>query len=184
MRRRTTVTAEVSGAMRQILDRISTSKTFAALLDALRERREVNVRSVAGSLRSTLAALIYQRTAEPILLIFEDRADADAVYADLVTLIGSEHTLLYQEEHHTAATVRDTLDAELVSLSDTLKTLSDDPLRIIVTDIETLAAPVPSAKNIAQNIVELRVGEGVGLEELARRLALGGFERADIVESV
>ncbi|HVK39834.1 MAG TPA: transcription-repair coupling factor [Candidatus Kapabacteria bacterium] len=170
--------------MRQILDRISTSNTFASLLDALKQRREIPVRSIAGSLRSTIIALLYQRTAEPFLMIFEDRADADAVYADLVTLIGSEHTLLYQEEHHTAATLRDTLDAELVSLSDALKVLSDDPLRIIVTDIETLSAPVPSARNIAQNIMELRVGERVGLEDLARRLALGGFERADIVESV
>ena len=139
--------------MRQILDRISTSNTFASLLDALKQRREIPVRSIAGSLRSTIIALLYQRTAEPFLMIFEDRADADAVYADLVTLIGSEHTLLYQEEHHTAATLRDTLDAELVSLSDALKVLSDDPLRIIVTDIETLSAPVPSARNIAQNIM-------------------------------
>lgn len=170
--------------MRQILDRISTSATFASLLAALREQKETRVRSLAGSLRSTLVALLYQRTAEPFLLVFEDRSDADAVYADLVTLIGTEHTLLYQEEHHTAATVRDTLDAELVSLSDALKTLSDDPLRIIVTDVETLAAPVPSAGNIAKSIVELRVGEHVVLEDLARKLALGGFERAEIVESV
>ncbi|MBC8145361.1 MAG: DEAD/DEAH box helicase, partial [bacterium] len=170
--------------MRQILDRISTSATFTSLLAALRAQQETRVRSLAGSLRSTLVALLYQRTAEPFLLVFEDRADADAVYADLVTLIGNDHTLLYQEEHHTAATVRDTLDAELVSLSDALKTLSDDPLRIIVTDIETLSAPVPSAGNIAKAIVELRVGERVGLEDLARKLALGGFERADIVESV
>src|SRR5688500_5406322 len=112
--------------MRQILDRVSTSKTFSELVEALRERREIRVRALAGSLRSMMIALLYQRTAEPFLMVFEDRADADAVYADLVTLIGSEHTLLYQEEHHTAATVRDTLDAELVSLSDALKTVSDD----------------------------------------------------------
>jgi len=170
--------------MRRILDKLSTSKLFAALLESTREGRQTRVTGLAGSLRSAMAALLHQRTGEPLLLIFEDRGDADAAYADLVTLIGSDHALLYQEEHHSSATLRDTLDAEVISLTDTLKSIADNPDRVIVTDVETLAEHVPAAAKIAGSVIELKRGDRVGFEDLARRLALGGFERADIVQTV
>src|SRR3569832_937039 len=107
--------------MRRILDKLSTSSLLASLIDSTRANQETRISSLAGSLRAIIAALLHQRTGEPILMIFEDKGDADSAYTDLVTLIGTEHALLYQEEHHTAATLRDTLDAEVSSLSDALK---------------------------------------------------------------
>jgi transcription-repair coupling factor (superfamily II helicase) len=170
--------------MRLILDKIGTSPFFAALLDRLRNAREIRIKAMAGSLRALLVALLHQRTGEPLLIVFEDRADADEAYADLVTILGDEHTLLYQEEHHTAATLRDTVDAEVISLTDALKSLADNPDRVIVTDVETLGEHVPPPRSISGSVVELRRGERVGFEDLARRLALGGFERKDLVESI
>jgi len=170
--------------MRRILDKLGASPLLASLLEVLRSEREIRVTHLAGSLRTVIVALLYQRTSEPLLMVFEDRTDADSAYADLVTLIGSEHTLLYQEEHHTTATLRDTLDAEVISLTESLKALADSPNRVIVTDVETLGERVPQRGRIADSVMELRRGEKVGFEDLARRLALGGFERADIVQSV
>ncbi len=170
--------------MRQILDRIGSSTLFASVLEAVRARPEVRMRGMAGSLRSVIAALVYQRTGEPLVLVFEDRADADEAHADLVTLLGEQHALLYQEEHHSVATVRDTIDAELASLSDVLKMLGDNAVRIVVTDVETIGARVPSSTDIGTNLVSLQTGERVEFEGLTRRLALGGFERRDIVQSI
>ncbi len=170
--------------MRRILDKVGSSPLFASILDSVRTNRHTHLRAAAGSLRSVIVSLLYQRTGDPLVMAFEDRADADAAYADLITLLGSEHVLLYQEEHHTAATVSDTLDAEVISLTDTLKSISDDPHRVIVTDVETLAERVPTAANISRNILELQTGDRAGFEDLGRKLALGGFERADIVQSV
>src|SRR5437588_12353527 len=101
--------------MRLLLDKLTRSPLIAGLLDERNASREIHVRSLAGSLRSLVPSLLYQRTAEPFLIVFEDRADADEAYADLVTVLGDEHTLLYQEEHHTAATLRDSIDAEVIS---------------------------------------------------------------------
>ncbi len=171
-------------SMRRILDKLSTSPIVTSLLAAIREQPEVRVTGMAGSLRSMVVGLIHQRTSIPVLLVFEDRGDAAQAYADLVTLFGGEYVLLYQEEHHTAATLRDTLDAEVISLTDTLKSLADNRDRIVVTDVETLGEHVPPPGTIAGNVVELRLGERVGFEDLARKLALGGFERADIVQSM
>lgn len=157
---------------------------MTSLLGDLRTKQEIRIARLAGSLRAALVAILHQRTGEPFLMVFEDRSDADSAYADLVTLIGSDHVLLYQEEHHTNATVRDTLDAEVISLTESLKLLSDTPNRVVVTDVETLGERVPQSGKIAGSVLELRRGERVGFEDLARRLALGGFERADIVQSV
>lgn len=170
--------------MRRILDKIGSSQLVNALLTNLKEDRRAYVTSLAGSLRSLTAALIYQRTGEPMLMVFEDRADADAAFADLMMILGNDHVLLYQEEHHTAATISDTLDAEVISLTDALKSLSDDPNRVIVTDVETLGERVPTAGNISGNVIEIRRGERMGFEGLTMKLALGGFERSDIVQSV
>ncbi|MEO5928567.1 MAG: transcription-repair coupling factor, partial [Candidatus Kapaibacterium sp.] len=69
-------------------------------------------------------------------------------------------------------------------LTDALKSIADNPDRVIVADVETLMAHVPTAQRITGSVIELKLGENVGFEELTRRLALGGFERADIVQSV
>src|SRR5205085_1999179 len=74
--------------------------------------------------------------------------------------------------------------AELISLSDALKILRDNPNRVVVTDWETLCARVPAPGEIVRNTIELRVGAREGFDELIRTLSLGGFERSGIVESV
>ena len=170
--------------MRRILDSIGSGQAFSQTLQGVKERSVVHLRGLAGSLRSLVPALLYQRTSRPLLMVFEDRADADSTYADLATLLGPDHALLYQESHHTTATISDTLDAEVVSLTDALKSLADRPDRVVVTDVETLAAHVPTARNITGHILPLKVGDRVGFEEFTLRLAKGGFERTDIVESV
>ncbi|MBS1912403.1 MAG: transcription-repair coupling factor [Bacteroidetes bacterium] len=170
--------------MRRILDRISTSPLLSKVLESLRANPETHITGLAGSLRSVIPALIHQRTGEPVLMVFEDRVDAGSAYADLVTLIGSDHVLLYQEEHHTSATLRDTLDAEVISLTDALKGIADNGDRVVVTDVESLAEHVPAQSVITGSLIELRVGERASFEDLVRRVALGGFERADIVQSM
>lgn len=170
--------------MRHLLDKISSSAETQALLARLREQSVVRVAGLAGSLRSLLAAITYQRTGEPLLMVFEDRAEVDAAYADLITLLGSEHVLLYREDHHTGATTRETLDAEVISLTDILKMLSDNPHRIILADVETLVEGVPTAGDIGSSIAELRLGDVKPFNDFAKGLALGGFEKTDIVDTV
>ncbi len=170
--------------MQYLLDTFARNQLTREVLDRLRNEGSVNVSGLAGSLRSLLAALLYQRTGEPLLLVFEDRAEVDATYADLTTILGSDHILLYREEHHTAATTRETLDAEVISLTDVLKMLSDNPHRIILADLETLVEPVPSLIDIGASITDLKRGAILPFNDFAKDLALGGFEKTDIVDTV
>lgn len=170
--------------MQHLLDTFVQSPLTRDVLSRLREDAVVNVSGLAGSLRSLMAAILYQRSGEPLLFVFEDRAEVDAVFADLATILGSEHLLLYREEHHTAATSRETLDAEVISLTDVLKMLSDNPHRIILADLETLSERVPSLMDIGASITDLRRGNQLKFEEFAKDLALGGFEKTDIVDTV
>jgi len=170
--------------MQRLLDRLSTSTLLAEIIDSARRGPELRLSGLAGSLRSLVAATLHQRSGEPVLMIFEDRADADSAYADLLTLIGPDNSLLYQEEHHSRATLREAVDAEVVSLTESLKMIGDNPNRVIVTDVETLAESVPPPPRIAQSLVDLRRGATLSFEEFSRSLTLGGFERVDLVQSV
>ncbi|MCB0712979.1 MAG: transcription-repair coupling factor [Ignavibacteriae bacterium] len=170
--------------MRHILDTITRSAPLRELLEELRKGKNVAVTGLAGSLRSLVAAVLYQRTGEPLLILHEDREEIDSIYADLVALLGSDHILLFREEHHTGATTRETLDAEVISLTDVLKVLSDNPVRIILADLETLAERVPTSVDIGASVTEFRRGAALDFEKFARSLALGGFEKTDIVDTV
>ncbi len=170
--------------MRQILDILSRSALLKAVLDSLRDGEIARVKSMAGSLRSVISGIVHQRTGEPVLMIFEEKGEADTAYSDLVTVFGSENVILYQEEHHTGATVRETLDAEVISLTEALKRLNDNPNRIIVTDVETVVEQVPQMTDIGGSVIDLRRGQRVVFEDFAKQLALGGFERSDLVDTV
>lgn len=139
---------------------------------------------LAGSLASIVCATVHQRTGDPLLVIIEDRADAADTFADLLTLLGPDNVLLYQEDHHTRAALRQSLDAEVVSLTETLKRVSDNPGRIIIADVESLMEFVPPPNDIATSLVELRRGQHLDFAEFTRSLAKGGFSRVDLVQSV
>ena len=86
--------------MRYILDTITRHSLVGDLLSRLKEEGKVHVSGLSGSLRSLVMAVLYQRTGEPVLVVHEDRAEIDLLYADLVSLLGSDHILLFREEHH------------------------------------------------------------------------------------
>jgi len=170
--------------MRRLLDRVATSPAFNGTLQSLRSNGLARITGCAGSLCNVVGALLYQRLGEPVLLVFEDRADADAAYADLTVLLGSEHALLYQEDHHSRATLRESIDADVASLTDALTLLSENPVRAIVTDVESLAEAVPPRARVAGSIITLQRGERISFEDFTVKLALGGFDRVEIVQSV
>lgn len=170
--------------MHRLLDKLSTSPPFSDIIESARKESRTHVTGLTGSLGSLLVAAIYQRSGDPLLMLFEDRADADAAYGDLITIIGAENVLLYQEERHSRASVREARDADVVSLTDALTVLSDNPIRVVVTDVDSLAEFVPPPMDIAGSVVDMRRGAEVEFETFTRSLALGGFERVDLVQTV
>jgi len=171
-------------SFRHILDTITRHTLVSELLSRLRNHSEVAISGLAGSLRSLLTAVLYQQTGEPLLILHEDRAEIDSIHADLVSLLGSDHVLLFREEHHTGATTRETLDAEIISLTDVLKVLSESQHRILLTDLETLTEYVPTPQEIEASLTDLRRGTAINFENFAKDLALGGFEKTDIVDTL
>lgn len=170
--------------MLRLLDRLSTSPPFSDIIESARNASRTYVTGLAGSLGSLLAAAIHQRSGDPLLMLLEDRADADAAYGDLITILGPDNVLLYQEDHHSRASVREARDADVVSLTEALKILSENPVRVIVSDVESIAEFVPPPKEIAGSLVDIRRGSEMEFETFTRSFALGGFERVDLVQSI
>jgi len=170
--------------MLRLLDTLLTSAPVGQIIDSVRSHRTTCVSGLAGSLYALVAAAVHQRLGDPLLVVLEDRTEADSTYADLVTVIGADNVLLYQEEHHSRAALRSSVDADVVTLTETLKRLSENPNRVVVTDVESLVEHVPPPPRISGSLVELRRGDELPFEAFGRQLALGGFERVDFVQSV
>ena len=164
--------------MRQILDRISRHELTRNLLDAVKNGdRGVHAMGLAGSLKSILAAVLYQQTGRTLLLVAEDPDEIDALHADLVSLLSPDHLLLFREEKHTAATTRETLDAEVIALTDGLKILGGNPIRIVLTDATTLAEGVPPPEAINASVTTLRRGKALPFDEFAKDLMMPSARR-------
>jgi transcription-repair coupling factor (superfamily II helicase) len=58
---------------------------------------------------------------------------------------------------------------------------SETPPRVLVTTIQALMQPVPSPRHLAENTLELVVGQEYGLPMLRRWLAARGFKPAELV---
>lgn len=170
--------------MKRILDQISNSKELNTLIEEIKVSRSIKIKGLAGSLKSLYPSLVHQRTGEPVLIIIEDPIEANDLYTDICSLIGGENTTLYHEEHHTQVAIRESVEAELVSLTDALKVISSQPNRVIITDIESLIAKVPPPFEMNSSSLNLKQGDNVNMLELAHRLALGGFEKNEIVSSI
>ena len=170
--------------MRQVLDKISRHQLTRDTLARVKEGERVTVSGLAGSLKSIVAAILYQQTGKTLLVVAEDAEEIEAIYADLVSLLGSDYLLLFREEKHSAATTRETLDAEVIALTDGLKILGAHPIRIVLTDTNTLTEPVPPLEAINASVTTIRRGASLAFENFAKDLALGGFEKTDIVDTV
>lgn len=178
--------------MKRILDNISNSAEFGKVINLIEQQQTLNLSGLAGSLKSIYPALLHQRLGLPVLYITEDPLESHEIYADICSLIGEENTTLYHSEHHTSASLSISkqnshlqgIAPELMSLADSLKIISDDSCRVIVTDIESLQAHVPNQAEMNVNYVNIIRGEKLQMEGFVRSLALGGFDKAEVVGSV
>ena len=170
--------------MRQILDKVSRYGLTKESVAKVKEGGRATVLGLAGSLKSIVAAILYQQTGNTLLVVAEDADEIEAIHADLLSLLGPDYLLLFREEKHSAATTRETLDAEVIALTDGLKILGANPMRIVLTDTNTLAEPVPPLEAINASVTTIKRGNTLAFENFAKDLALGGFEKTEIVDTV
>ncbi len=141
----------------------------------------VALHGVAGALKGLLPALLFRKTRRQIIVICNDTDSALDTWNDALLLLGEEQTVFIGDRYtHSQKTVRH-IDNTFAENADLLRSLNENPTRLIVTDSESLLQEYPSSEAIRENSLQIERLTMMKQDDLLKRLAFGGFERNEFV---
>ncbi|MBN1448481.1 MAG: transcription-repair coupling factor, partial [Bacteroidetes bacterium] len=145
--------------------------------------RCLQLHGVHGSLRGILLAELFRRTGRQLVVISADTATAQELWNDLSLILGDE-LVLYIGEHysHTQRRIRN-ITSTFAENADTLRSLTETPARVVVTNIRTAVQEFPSVQDIREQSLHIARGQTFEQLQLIRRIAYGGFEQTEFVTS-
>ena len=143
----------------------------------------LQLRGVHGSLKGILLARLHERCARQIVLIADDAEAAQEAWSDIALLLGEERALYIGERYSRTQRKIRNLASTFAENADALRSLTEEPVRFVVTDIHTVAVEFPSVRDIREQSVHLTLGSGIEQLELIKRLSFGGFEQAEFVST-
>ncbi len=160
-----------SGVVRQLADALNA------------DARAVQVRGVHGGLKGILLASLFRRIGKQCVILCPDTHSALEVWNDVSVMLGEEDVLYIGEHLSTLQKKIRNISSTFAENADALRSLTDRPLRVVVTDIDTLATEFPSVRAIREQSVSINAGLDFPQDHLVRALAFGGFERVDFVST-
>ncbi len=95
-------------------------------------------------------------------------------------MLGEERTV-YVGAHRRGTHDNRSFENEFAEHADVLRSIAQNPNRVVVTDAETYVRDFPSAEEITQQSVRLDRFSSFKQDDLVKRLAYGGFERGEYV---
>mgnify|MGYP003114429029 FL=1 len=157
----------------------------ANIVSALARGESGTIDGAWGSARA-LAAAVFVKSCEGTLTVVAPRAsDVDELAVDLAEFLGEEPAVFPVIDGSPANwRMSDPQYGQRLSLLKQLATVgeNDQPVSCLVTSIEALMQPVPSAEQLRQFSRPLSVGDEIDLDEFSRWLVERGFERTTAIE--
>ncbi len=166
-----------------LLDALQGYAPILQAIDAWESEKEVAIAGLAGSLKGIFPAMAHQRFGRQTIAVAPDGEAAMHAWNDAAALLGEEKVIFLGERHPRKHVNIRTLDSTFAENADVLRSMVVDPLKMVVTDAETLLLTFPSKAEIREQSVTLERRALMKQEELVKRLAYGGFERKEYVES-
>lgn len=160
-------------------------RTLAAQLTTQHGEKKtthITIKNAVGSLKSVVVALAWKHSPKHILVVAPDDDTAEAIRADLETLVGADSVLWYAESDKKLALDAEQLNTQLVGVTGALTELVAMERACIVAPAHALIFPVPQPKALSQNLLEVRRGEPLKFDEFITTLTTSGFDRKDFVE--
>jgi len=146
-------------------------------------RCPVAVSGLAPVHRALVAAALRQATGRPLLLLCADEGEAARMAADLAALTGEAPLLLFAREWRLRDRVAASHGFEQQRLG-TLCAMADGRAPIVVATVDGLQQRTLPPTALRDAALTLAPGQRHNLRALVRRLAAGGYARADQVEGV
>lgn len=145
----------------------------------------VHARGLAGSQDTVVMATLYQQDAKPMLIIAQDREEANYLLDDLQHLLESQEPQLfptsYKRPYHYEPDMVD--NANVLQRAEVLAKLNHKGTAptIVVTYPEALVEKVINKKSLTSNTFSIKVGDSLDLNFIIELLAGYDFERSDFV---
>ncbi|MDT8325457.1 MAG: hypothetical protein RRA94_15190, partial [Bacteroidota bacterium] len=166
------------------LDTLRSAGVFDEIADALPVQGAcLQLRGVHGSLKGILLAELFTRSGRQLIVVAPDANAAQEVWNDCSLLLGEESVLFIGERYSRMQKNIRNISSTFAENADALRALTEQPLRLVVTDIHTVAQEYPSVRDIREQSVHLSRGDSFPQLELIKRVAFGGFEQTEFVSS-
>ncbi len=164
-----------------MLQSFGESRFFRSLLQELDSGHSPRVSGLRGSALSILLYLLFNNLKKQILVVVPDSSRAEAVFSDLLYLLGSKHVNFFPEEP-SGKIVYSQAHYEIKGQRlRTLESLVSETTAVFVATAQALVEKLPPPRQMASERLFLQVGATVDFEELVSRLVNFGYERVEMV---
>jgi transcription-repair coupling factor (superfamily II helicase) len=181
--------------IRKLIERICTQDGFNKILSKIDAgEKEINLRNIAGSMISFLAAGVIKQRKGVHLFIFNDSDKAAYFYSDIYKLlhlhkndehddnISSDDVLFFPSSFKRSSRYGKEDFSQIVQRTQVIDRIRTEPeLFAIVTYSEAVAELVPPDNSLIKNTFTLTVGDTVGIASLKESFEENGFNRSDFV---
>ncbi|MCB2206384.1 transcription-repair coupling factor [bacterium] len=166
------------------LDALRRDTLFGTLVKALpTEQNCLQLHGVHGSLKGILLAELFTRAERQIVVVAPDAAAAQELWNDCTLLLDEQRVLYIGERYSRMQKKIRNISSTFAENADALRSLTEQPVRLVLTDIHTVAQEFPSVKDIREQSVHLARGDTIPQLELIKRVAFGGFEQTEFVSA-
>lgn len=170
--------------LQQLLERYTTDDNLTLLHKQLQQGQPLlcQLKGVAGSQLSILAAALHQISERPQLIILHDKEEAAYTYNDLQKLLPDENVLFYPGSYRRPYEIEETDNTNVLLRAEVLNHLSSrKKAPIISTYPDALFELVLTKKELKSNTMQIKVGDKLDIEFLNETLFEFHFNRVDYV---
>ncbi len=171
-----------------VIEQVASSSAIASATNSLSSDRRVTFEGVWPGALAPLAAALYRKSTQPILLVVPQVAEADSAAAEISELTsieclpfppGSEETQLESLAHQETAQRLHVL-SQLYRFQASGDAAKTPPL--IVTTLPALMHSVPSPDTLEGDKQTLRAGEQIDVDQLRKWLTDAGYHSTSSVQ--
>ncbi|MFQ5823337.1 MAG: transcription-repair coupling factor [bacterium] len=161
---------------------IQNSPSITKVRDLLLEEGHVNIKGIAGSLKSLLLVNFFEQFSTQIIYINSDLEEGEMIKEDVELFLGSEKVGFLSTTKYPNFGWYYSNQGQRSSRHFALEALTEGKLMVLIAHASGLLWRLPYPNNFRQKKLTVAVGKELGFEESISRLVDLGFSRESMVE--
>src|SRR5690625_548205 len=160
------------------------AKVTTSLDLALQSETPSNIamEGLVGSATSFVAAALYEKTKQPLLLILEDNEEAAYFFNDLENILKNEAVYFFPASHNRPYQIEVVDNANVLMRAETVQAIQNTKESfIIVSHAEALFEKVSTRKELKKHTIAIEKGQNLSLSSLNEKLFSYHFHHTDFV---